>query len=85
MRLLGVEHAEQAALVGCHRLDVVEPVEALLGGGPDEVPWRLLRAVVVIGDRPHHVARENVALALPLDLFVTQTEIHGEPPGSLTD
>jgi hypothetical protein len=39
----------------------------------------------VVGGRPDDVAGEGVALALPLELLVTEAEIHGDPPSSLTD
>jgi hypothetical protein len=81
MRLLRVDDAEQPAGVGAHLLDVGDPVQILLSGGLDHVPRRLLRAVVVIGDRSHHVARERVDGALELGLLVTQTEIHRALPG----
>src|SRR5205085_10898188 len=59
-----------------HLLDVVEPVEVPLAGLLDDVPGRLLLAVVVRRYRPHHLLGELAAVVLPLLLLVGQSKIH---------
>ena len=76
VQLLGVDDAEQAVGVLAHACDVVEPVELPLAGRLDDVPRHALLAVVLGGDRPDDLLGEPAAVALELELFVGEPEVH---------